>query len=126
MNYGPQIRGVQQILQFGASEKESKENQIGQHGEGLKRAALKFIEQGFRVEAFFPVVVGYERTEFRHLVFKLVDKDQEEFDSRGCLAYSLTTAKPHEGVKGTKDFHRFQIAGIQFFFFLNLCVLMYN
>jgi hypothetical protein len=101
VNMGPKIRSVEQILQFGASEKESKKNQAGQHGEGLKRAALKFLSRGFRVEAFFAIDVDQE-TEFRHLTFKMSDKHK-------CLAFSLAPVNPFERFSGSADYHRFEV-----------------
>jgi hypothetical protein len=47
VNMGPNIESVEQLLHFGASNKDEKSNQAGQHGEGLKRAALKFLTRGY-------------------------------------------------------------------------------
>jgi len=101
VNMGPIISNVNQIIQIGASEKHLKANQAGQHGEGLKRAALKFLTSGYRVEAFFAIEVD-QQTEFRHLTFKLSDKHK-------CLAYSLSSVNPFERFKDSADEHRFEL-----------------
>jgi hypothetical protein len=100
-NMGPNIDNIGQVLHFGASQKHNVANQAGQHGEGLKRAALKFLNSGYRVDVYFAIELD-QQTEFRHLIFKMKDKDN-------CLAYSLSPINPSERVKGGKDFHRFEV-----------------
>lgn len=101
VNMGPNIDTIGQVLHFGASQKHNVANQAGQHGEGLKRAALKFLNCGYRVDVYFAIELD-QQTEFRHLIFKIKDKEN-------CLAYSLSPINPSERVKGGKDFHRFEV-----------------
>lgn len=54
-NYGPYIESIDQVIQFGASKKTASRNQVGQHGEGLNRAALRFLLMGFKVNVTVPV-----------------------------------------------------------------------
>lgn len=95
VNMGPNIENVEQLLHIGASKKKEKKNQAGQHGEGLKRAALKFLVIGYRIEAFFSIKTNQD-VEFRHIIFKIHDK-------LDCLAYSLSSLKPY----GENTFHSF-------------------
>jgi hypothetical protein len=118
VNMGPRIDSLSQIIQTGASKKDTIPNQAGQHGEGLKRAALKLLTQGYQIDVWFPLCISNDdmaeddddanddgdafRTEMRHLVFTLHPKLR-------CLAYTLTEYRPTERYKGAGDFHRFQV-----------------
>ena len=99
VNMAPNIGSVEQLIHIGASEKEALNNQAGQHGEGLKRAAMKFIDAGYRMKLTFPLYVEGQ-TEIRKLKFQFSEK-------HGCLAYSLTPVAPKDRVKNDK--HRFEL-----------------
>ena len=99
-NFGPNVRSIESILQFGASEKHTKRNQGGKFGEGLKRAALKLLLKGFKVDLFLALTEDDETT-FRHLIFKLNNNDE--------LCYSMSYFKPTERYKGANDYHRFEV-----------------
>jgi hypothetical protein len=103
VNMAPRITALEQIIHFGGSQKHLVKNQVGQHGEGLKRAALKFLLAGCQVQVWFPISM-YEgtRTEFRHLIFM---QDGQLFN----LAYKYESVPPFERVPGMCDFHRFQV-----------------
>jgi hypothetical protein len=116
VNMGPHIESLSQIIQTGASKKDEIPNQAGQHGEGLKRSALKLLTHGYMIDVWFPLCISNDdlaeddeddngdafRTETRHLTFTLHSKLR-------CLAYTLTTYRPTERFKGAGDFHRFQV-----------------
>ena len=99
-NFGPIIETFEQIIQIGASKKHLKKNQGGQHGEGLKRSALKLLLLGCTVEIYFAITEN-DDTEFRHLTFKL--------NNDKCLAYSVSMLNPFERFKGADDAHRFEV-----------------
>lgn len=102
VNMAPSISTVNQITQFGASKKRGIANQAGQHGSGLKYAALKFLMSGYKMDIFFAIEED-QQTEFRHLIFKVSDREE-------CLAYTLTSLNPVERFKGAADFHRFELS----------------
>lgn len=102
VNMAPKINETHTMLHFGASEKPGKPNQSGQHGEGLKRAALKFIVSGFKVDAVFAISVDGQ-TGFRHLTFNMNTKHD-------CLGYTMSQINARERVKGNNDWHRFEIS----------------
>jgi hypothetical protein len=55
VNYAPGVHDLAQVIQFGSSSKRNKVNQVGLHGEGLKRAMLWFLTHGYTNETYFSV-----------------------------------------------------------------------
>lgn len=101
VNMGPCIESVNQIVQFGASKKHGVANQAGQHGSGLKYAALKFLTSGYKMDIVFAMEED-QQVECRRIIFKILDQQES-------LAYTLTFLNPFERFKGAADYHRFEL-----------------
>lgn len=71
VNFAPNVTDLAQVIQLGASKKRRCPNQIGQHGEGLKRAMLWFSVHGYTNETFFGLFGPDKRLRLVKLVFKM-------------------------------------------------------
>jgi hypothetical protein len=91
VNFSPSVKSVAQVIQFGASEKDNELNQVGQHGEGLKRAMLWFTVHGYTNESFFPICTDM-RVELMKMVFKM---KRDEHDGSEDLCVSISHIGPN-------------------------------
>ena len=97
VNYGPHITNIHHVINFGASQKKSR-SQVGQHGEGLKRAALCFLLDDFEIHAIVPInQKGTRKAHLWRLQFTV--KDDELFVS--CT--------PKTSKKQDLGYHRFEV-----------------
>ena len=104
INYGAEIKSVASMMHIGGGRKYKEENQVGEHGEGMKRAVFHFIAQECRVDIYFPLRVDRNRLEFSHINFTSIGNDDD-----CALAYTFEPVHPFERMPGSKDYNRFQV-----------------
>ncbi len=89
INYGPTIMSVTTLTATGNSDKQGMVNQVGQFGEGLKRAICRFLTVGCGVDIFVPIID--ERPVFHRLRFYIVAPKGNRED---MVFYKTSVLKP--------------------------------
>lgn len=56
INYGPTVLSPSALITIGNTDKKGASNQVGHHGEGLKRAICRLLTIGCGVEIFVPII----------------------------------------------------------------------